>query len=88
MADSVVRRMFVGFLSSASLISMFASPLFIIVSLEFPRYTTNIEICQFLHVLSWLIYSHVYLYASYRNWLFGHRVLSSCHFIFRCPLSS
>jgi hypothetical protein len=32
--DSAIRRMFVGFLSGASLISMFASPLFIIVSLS------------------------------------------------------
>ena len=32
-ADHAMRQMFVGFLSVASLISMFASPLFIIVSL-------------------------------------------------------
>lgn len=32
--DAAIRRMFVGFLSGASLISMFASPLFIIVSLS------------------------------------------------------
>jgi solute carrier family 50 protein (sugar transporter) len=30
--DRSMRRIFVGFLSSASLVSMFASPLFIIVS--------------------------------------------------------
>lgn len=42
--DSSMRRIFVGFLSCASLISMFASPLFIIVSfLSFHRFPSNIE---------------------------------------------
>ena len=36
--DIIMRRFFVGFLSCASLISMFASPLFIIVSVLFPSY--------------------------------------------------
>jgi len=34
--DILMRRFFVGFLSCASLISMFASPMFIIVSVLFP----------------------------------------------------
>ena len=45
--DSAMRRMFVGFLSCASLISMFASPLFIIVCLLFPRYPSYNSFCIF-----------------------------------------
>lgn len=39
--DVIMRRFFVGVLSCASLISMFASPLFIIVSMLFPAYIVN-----------------------------------------------
>ncbi|KAG4947052.1 hypothetical protein JHK87_043059 [Glycine soja] len=45
--DSAMRRMLVGFLSCASLISMFASPLFIIVCLLFPRYPSYNSFCIF-----------------------------------------
>lgn len=43
--DVIMRRLFVGVLSCVSLISMFASPLFIIVSMLFPTYLLLILRC-------------------------------------------
>ena len=54
--DPHSRQLFVGYLSVASLISMFASPLFIIVS-SYENFTILILILRF-YVLSW--YLHVY----------------------------
>ncbi|XP_057457847.1 bidirectional sugar transporter SWEET2 [Lotus japonicus] len=59
-ADSTVRRMFVGFLSCASLISMFASPLFIIKlvirtrSVEFMPFYLSLS--TFLMSVSFFLY--------------------------------
>ncbi|ESR62832.1 hypothetical protein CICLE_v10016510mg [Citrus x clementina] len=58
--DSNGRRLFVGYLSVASLISMFASPLFIIVSSS----ETQAFLLLRLHISLPFIWLHVYFYAE------------------------
>ena len=62
--DSTMRGMFVRFLSCASLISTFASPLFIIVCQLFPRYPSFNSFCIFCplnHILLNLFTYFVYV---------------------------
>lgn len=55
-ADIEMRQLFVGFLSCASLVSMFASPLFIIVSMSFPTYPYNVELYLLANSLDEITY--------------------------------
>jgi hypothetical protein len=74
--DSHERQIFVGYLSVFSLISMFASPLFIIVS--------SCKIISHILILDGTVPSPLYCFTIFyaRIWWLRQGVLNSCRFIF------
>ena len=84
--DRPTRHLIVGFLTCASLISMFASPLFIIVSFFCLCNFLFVSVLRFCIILSY----HLIIYANtimltrciffHRDWWFEQRVLNSCPF--------
>lgn len=75
------RQLFVGYLSVASLISMFASPLFIIVSSyeNFAILTFDFEILYLVLLITCLQW-----HSCVRIWWFEQGVLNTCRFIYHC----